>query len=507
MSDFRVLQNQEGVVLLVAIMLLALLSVMGLAAISTTSTELQLASNEQADAQAFHSAEAGIREVLYRSTLADLQAVSIAGGGRMAEADGTIFDAAIADPGIGGIPDPDWTTNIYFASESPPSSGSIINSRTILPASNWSRLAYSHPDAPLTVRYLRESDLKDWGVIPFDLNQDGDEFDLVYYNGSGLKPQRVGAGTAAAGLADATPPAELTRDSAVRLITSTGRSGKTSKWVRLEIVGFSVNPSVVAPLVSGVPVKLGGSGIVSGFNHDSGTRRSDRSSVNAGLYDHNGCNNYSGAAGTGGCGMSPDPESNCPANSPCNADYSGMALSEGHRPAIHSPGDPVLKGRFKGWGGTDDNSMGWKRIDASIFPTLAALLNLDDDRVGQLLAGANADPSSCPGGVTYINNKGGADYKPSDNCSQGQGLLIVTGNLKISGSFEFRGLVYVEGQAELSGNSWLLGALLVRGKQDGNEMVTGNATVLFSRPMIEQVFRQVVIQAGVPFVTLSWREG
>jgi hypothetical protein len=52
-------KNEKGSVLLVALIMLALLSLIGVAATRTTSTELQIAGNEKFQKIAFYTAEAG----------------------------------------------------------------------------------------------------------------------------------------------------------------------------------------------------------------------------------------------------------------------------------------------------------------------------------------------------------------------------------------------------------------------------------------------------------------
>ena len=90
MSGLKYLSNEKGIVLVVSLMLLVTLTVMGLAAISTTSTEIKISGNERLNAQAFQTAEAGVREMLHRMAVAPGTMVTVNGG---------TFDTAIVDPG------------------------------------------------------------------------------------------------------------------------------------------------------------------------------------------------------------------------------------------------------------------------------------------------------------------------------------------------------------------------------------------------------------------------
>ncbi|MEK6684639.1 MAG: PilX N-terminal domain-containing pilus assembly protein [Nitrospirota bacterium] len=501
------LKNERGLALVVALMLLILLTVMGLAAISTTTTELQITSNELTDARAFHAAEAGIKEALYRSTLQDsgINQILIANNGSWATVNGNTFNAAINDPQVlaGGNPDPNWQYNVYFGA--PPAGTN--NVRSILSTSDQSKLNYA-TGTPVTIRYVKESDLRLWGIVDYDKNFDGDDMDLVYYNGDTITPARVRAGTALNGTADTAPPVGGNRNLVVRLVTSTGRSGKATKKIQLEMAGYPANPTTSSALQIDAPIQLTGNGFISGYNHSENTQKTDSGSYNQNLYNANGCDNYSGGAGTGGCGMAlPDPDANL------NAPYSGKVLATGSKPAVlaNLETDIDTSGSFEGWGGTDDPPppAGWKKVDAAAaFPDLKTLLGVDQTVVDNIKANANTSAGACPSGVTYIDNKLSTQvYKPSSNCPSGEGILIVTGDMKVTAQFEFRGLIYVEGDLDMAGGSWFLGAAAVKGRTvAGNKLGTGGATILYSNNTVVNAVTAAMMQVGSAFTTLSWRE-
>ena len=518
MKSKNLLKNERGLALVVALMLLVLLTVMGLAAISTTTTEMQITSNERTDAQAFHAAEAGIKEVIYRFTLSDSGAnqISIANNGSWATVNGASFNAVIKDPALtscgnanpSGDPDPCWQYNIYFTTP-PAGSASVTNVRSILSAGDQAKLNYGTTDQgvpdPVNVRYVTEADLKAWGLANYNLNNDGDELDLVYFNGDENDPQRVPPSTAVSGTIDTAPPAGGNANMAVRLVTARGHSGKASKRIRLETTGFPVNPQVSAALTADIPLTLTGTGFISGYNHSENTKKTDKSNVNPSLYETNMCDNYNGGAGTGGCGMAADPDVGA------TAEYSGMASSVGSKPAVVSNDEVTTQGSFEGWGGTDDvdpaNSVGWKKVDPDVtFPSLAAMLGVDQAVVDEMIGNANTNPNACPSGVTYIDNKNSnQNYMPAQNCSSGSGILIVTGDMKITSQFEFRGLIYVEKDAELRGGSWILGAMAIKGTSTLKSNA-GSSTVLYSKKTVENVVTAAMSNAGMPANVLSWRE-
>ena len=518
------LKNDRGVALVAALMLLVLLTVLGLAAISTTSTEIKLTANQRTNAQAFNAAESGIKELLFRATLANLGALSIVNGGSMADPDGTgLFDAVIDDPFAvaNGVPDPNWQFELYFSGVEPGDDlgASIYRTRTIMENDVWSALNYSGSysgnlplDNPVVVRYVTEQDLCGWGINPCDLNLDNDTIDLVYYDEvNNNPPARVAGGPGVTDIVDVLPPVGLNRNLAIRLITATGRSGNATKRIMLETTGFPVDPNVDAAVLANAPVTFGGAGFVSGYNHKIDTTRNDENNyADESLYDNNGCNNYSKADGNGACGIPDDDGGN-------SADYSGMWETYGHKAAVVTSDTVTTQGNaVEAWGSdTSDTDttkhVGWKKEGVTDpFPSLAEMLGVDESVVIDMKAGANTDPDVCPkGGITYIDNANSPDkYFPKNaaNCDTGSGILWVTGDMKISGNFEFRGLIYVEGDVELRGSVFMLGALAVKGEGGELTVSNGTPTILYSQQTVVNAVTAALNKVGFAFTKLSWRE-
>jgi len=63
---YKPIGNEKGAVLVIALMLLAVLTVLGVAALNTTTTEIRISGNEKVYKQAFYSAEAGIAYAVER---------------------------------------------------------------------------------------------------------------------------------------------------------------------------------------------------------------------------------------------------------------------------------------------------------------------------------------------------------------------------------------------------------------------------------------------------------
>jgi hypothetical protein len=296
-------------------------------------------------------------------------------------------------------------------------------------------------------------------------------------------------------------------------------SGTATKTVILETSGFPIDPQANAAVQTGLPVTLGGNGFVSGYNHDEGTRPSDLNNVNPLLHNANGCDNYSGGAdlglSSGACGLpGADPDVGA------TAEYSGKATLAGSKAGVLSSGDPTTQGNsVEAWGGSEGPpAVGWKQVDANLtFPSLATLLglkqadfpNTDLTKTAEVakLFNPSTSTDTCPSGVTFIDNSNSTDYTPARNCSPDQiasGILIVTGDMKITSQMEFHGLIYVEGDTELRGGAWILGALAVRGRNTGVSLPNGNPTVLYSSGAVISEVTRAMNMAGM-FTTLSWR--
>ena len=79
----------------------------------------------------------------------------------------------------------------------------------------------------------------------------------------------------------------------------------------------------------------------------------------------------------------------------------------------------------------------------------------------------------------------------------GRGVLIVLGNLRITGPFEFSGVLIVQGQvvldAGLAGRGRLWGGIIVVGDGSGSSQITGDWGVLYSRCAVERALRGLVL--------------
>lgn len=71
LTEFQILKNDRGSVLIIALLVLVLLTIIGISATTTTTTDIQIASNEKVHSMTFYAADAGIE--VGRALLNDLK--------------------------------------------------------------------------------------------------------------------------------------------------------------------------------------------------------------------------------------------------------------------------------------------------------------------------------------------------------------------------------------------------------------------------------------------------
>jgi len=71
LTECKILRNDRGSVLIIALLVLVLLTIIGISATNTTTTDIQIASNEKVHSMAFYAADAGIE--VGRALLNDLK--------------------------------------------------------------------------------------------------------------------------------------------------------------------------------------------------------------------------------------------------------------------------------------------------------------------------------------------------------------------------------------------------------------------------------------------------
>lgn len=257
------------------------------------------------------------------------------------------------------------------------------------------------------------------------------------------------------------PPENFDSGFPINVVEVQGQRGESARRLRVEATRYPFSPNVLGAVTSDGRVLATGNINFCGYNHDPTT-----------------------PVGTQ-LGTMP----------PCSPNYDEPS---GHLPAVTTTGDAVATSGSSDLSGfptvTDTSS-------ANPFYSLAEALGVTDDVVSQVLADADyhssrdADPLD---GITFVN--GDATGGETFNSVDGSGLLYVSGNLDVSGGFNWIGLIYVEGDFKITGDAWMLGAVMVRG-QTTQAFSAGNATVLYSREAV-----RLALESAFPYTVLSWKE-
>ena len=106
------------------------------------------------------------------------------------------------------------------------------------------------------------------------------------------------------------------------------------------------------------------------------------------------------------------------------------------------------------------------------------------------------------GEITWITNA----FKITTNSWVGGGIMIVNGNLDISGG-TFNGVIWVIGKLSISGNPVINGSIFVEGNVTVDTTVTGTAVVSFDQSAIDDAFSNLSTFPVSPKpAVLSWQE-
>jgi hypothetical protein len=96
--------------------------------------------------------------------------------------------------------------------------------------------------------------------------------------------------------------------------------------------------------------------------------------------------------------------------------------------------------------------------------------------------------------ITWITN----NFKIATNSWVGGGIMIVNGNLTITGG-TFNGVIWVIGKLSISGNPVINGSIFVEGKVTVDTTITGTAKISFDQSAIDAAFSN-------SSTVLSWQE-
>jgi PilX N-terminal len=251
------------------------------------------------------------------------------------------------------------------------------------------------------------------------------------------------------------PPENFDTGSPIEVIDVEGQRAQARRRLQVETTRYPFSPNVLGALSSDRGVDVRGNVSICGHDHRADTP------VNTDL-----------------------------TSGPCSPNWD---QTTGHRPAITTTGDPIDRR-----GSSDLNGSPTVTDTSSTNPfySLPQCLGVTQDVIDQILA--NPDHTSASDspldGISYF--QGNAHITNTT----GEGLLYVTGDLAISGSFEYKGLIYVEGDLSITGTPWILGGVIVRGHSN-YAFSGGSPAILYSSEMI-----RLALEASFNYVVLSWKE-
>jgi len=251
------------------------------------------------------------------------------------------------------------------------------------------------------------------------------------------------------------PPENFDSGSPVEIVDVEGHRAQARRRLRVETTRFPFSPNVIAALSSDRSVDVRGAVSICGHDHRAVT-----------------------------------PVGTDLTAGPCSPTWD---QASGHLPAITTTGDLIDRRGSSDLSGeptvTDTSS-------TNPFYSLAQSLGVTQDVIDQVLANPDhtSDSDDPLEGITYIQGNAGL------NNATGEGLLYVTGDLSVSGNFEYKGLIYVEGNFTITGTPWILGAVMVRGRSD-YAFSGGSPAILYSSEMI-----RLAIESAFDYVVLSWKE-
>ena len=394
--------NDRGVVLVTAVLVLAVLMILGTTAFLQTNTDVRIEMNFLAEQKAFYAAEAGIEEARARLCLA---------------ASNAIVDE---DP-----TNPDWMACVGTKSEATGGKRAVPN------CLSWTPSVQTALDYTVTIEHGNDGS----GRVLYWGDSDG--------NGTNEKN--------AAG-----------RGETIYLVTSFGRCGTALKIIRAEMARVPPITAVSALYVK-APTTVQGPGV------------------------H--------ILGADGCGKSDLPGIST-AGPPGSVTESGSPTITGSTRVQYDGPNRDIRAMIDALKGHAD----------FLYETPSATQGGSDrpgpgDGWGSPAAGASfRGPSVCSDSNIVHYDTGGTFIRFSDGVT-GCGILLVDGDLEITGDFSWHGAVLVSGSVRFTGpgNRNVTGTLMAGGSA-GSSLIGGDTTIVRCGTAVDgQTLKR-------PLLILSWRE-
>ncbi len=455
MKISKIINTEKGFALILAIVLMAAMAAIGIAVITTSTTDMLIARNGMEAKRAFYLAEMGLEEAYARLGLKD---------GTPRQRGETLAQRKVriaAEPN----PDPLPYDGGEFSSDD-----SIVG--LIYPSGlpQTSKGSYT-----VQVNYALE------GADSWTYDVDGDDVGdgasdppriILYCKGFGIHGSGGSSVPETCITAEGTPDAKNAA-LPVYLIESVGRTSTgTESRIKVYVTTASINTEPPSGEIFG----MGPNGISVGGGADIAA---------------SACANSLNYSGGGSCEDDPNCTNSCSSN---YNDYStidmenylGLSLDDmrGYADRIYDhDANSSLNVDTAGWG--DICSVGMDDDDDGIT-------HEDPDDVPEHICGNDSE-------IVFVDNRK-ADGTSAGALSitggnTGRGILIVRGDLDLSGGFQWEGMVYVMGDLKAAGTVDVVGTIMVKGDID----ITGDLSVFGSI----DVANSVTINLGIPRI-LRW---
>jgi hypothetical protein len=370
MSAMRLIYgNEKGMVLPLGLMFLAIIALLGSTAVIVTTTDLKIGSNYRASEQAFYAAEAGIQEALYRLSLFDDNTKAPRSGSKIEVNGLTDNNAHInIDPnglltnktdddddgetdeidelnsnssqGVIAYDNRNWQTKIMLKISDDADTTTTVYTPTIQPSGSWLEYSSSTDDGTaLTIEYKKDAN---------DMDGDSNTDEIVFYNADLINPYNV--------YVDATSPAS---GQPIVVITSTGKSGGSTKTIQVEATHQPVDINAEAAVMVNMLPNFSGSPVISGFNYDGSVSSIDDCLPNCpdiNTFTANTADNHGGGETYGGSPPTHKDDNDITVVEPetdteTEVPYQAKLESSGHKPGIWSTVAGVDPSTGDIWGG------------------------------------------------------------------------------------------------------------------------------------------------------------
>ena len=419
LRPLNTLKNEEGFALILAIVIMAAMAAIGIAVVTTSTTDVLIARNEVEDKTAFYIAEAGLEDAIGRFSLSEgatrfvgetvAQRTSRMAGAVTYTGDGPLNSSdAMLEGSIGG----DYVVNIEFATEA---------------AESWCNPSGDCTGTPEIVLYC----------VGFG------------FAGSGI-PSTCYEGTTPMGIP-------------VYKIESVGT---TDAGTQARVVAYITESALnVEPPAGDIysmgGITVGGGGDIAGEVCGSSTGGCTDDCVDV-------CTGTTHTTVSAGLNMNT---------------YLGIDIDDmrGYADEIHDQsGASTVTYNGEAWGDICSTTM-----DGSGNGTP----NEDPEDIPDHICNNDSE-------IIYIDNQGAGDARV--NVIEGRGILVVTGDLAITGTLTWEGMIYVMGSISGNGNVNVIGTIM---SQDTIGF-SGNMTAFGSL----EVANGVTINLGVPKMLRWYRD-